>query len=119
MLTSKRKHEWKRLQPGKPLKRFGKNSLGIKKRRWNAEWKEEMKHITWCESCGRPDGPGDRKLTMAHALKQRFITTEEDCKRAAKVCWGEHRSYDEATGEDVHEKMREFVDGLIAKRNAI
>lgn len=100
----------------KPMNRVGKNQLGINKRRWNAEWHDDMKDIVWCESCGQPDGFGDAKLTQMHAVKQRFITTEEESKRAAKVCWGEHRSYDFATGENVHERMAEFVDSLIQRR---
>lgn len=106
-----------KVKPRKPLRQIGKNQLGIDKRRWNAEWKAEFKHIDHCESCGRPDGPGESKLTQMHGLKQRFITTREGCYRAAKVCWGEHRPYDEATGPDVHERMAAFVDGLIERRS--
>lgn len=105
-----------RTKPYKKLQPRGKNQLHIDKRRWNKEWHEEMKDVTWCESCGTPDGYGDAKLTMMHAVKQRFITTEEQGKRAAKVCWGEHRAFDFATGNDVHEKMAEFVDRLIEAR---
>jgi hypothetical protein len=101
------------------VRRVGGSSLKQDKIRWNNEWKEEHKHITWCESCGNPDGPGDAKLTQMHALKQRMIVTEEDCKRAAKVCWGEHRPKDEATGPDTHLRMAEFVDNLIAIRQQV
>ena len=92
------------------------NSLTRQKNIWNAEWKRAMAHIVWCESCGVPDGFGDQKLTQMHATKQRFITTREQCHRAAKVCWGEHRKYDEGTGENVHQRMADFVDSLIEKR---
>lgn len=101
----------------KPMRSRGKNPLGILKRKWNAEWKRDFAHIQFCESCGKPDGPGDAKLTQMHSLKQRFLTTREGCRRAAKVCWGEHRSYDFATGENVHKRMADFVDGLIEARN--
>lgn len=117
-----RKPHHKRLErSGKPMKRtrlrpVGKNSLQAQKREWNAEWKRDFAHITWCESCGIPDGFGDAKLTQMHAEKQRFITTREGCRRAAKVCWGEHRAKDEATGDDPHGEMAKFVDDLIARR---
>ena len=104
------------LKRGKGLSPLGKNRLGILKRKWNAEWHKEFEYIHWCESCGQPDGIGDSRLTQMHAVKQRFITTEAECKRAAKVCWGEHRKFDFATGENVHEKMAGFVDNLIMKR---
>ncbi len=100
----------------KQMRKIGKNALGISKREWNNEWKEQMKDVVWCESCGNPDGFGDAKLTQMHATKQRFITTREDCFRAAKVCWGEHKKYDFATGDDPHGEMAKFVDDLIAKR---
>jgi len=51
-----------------------------------------------------------------HATKRRFIQTKDDYFRAAIVCLPEHQSYDEATGENVHAKMAEFVDGLIERR---
>lgn len=88
---------------------------------WEKEWKAEHRHITWCESCGRTGGPDpDSKLTMMHALKRNKIGSkpedEVQYKRAAKVCWGEHRKYDEAQGSDVHERMAAFVDHLISVR---
>ena len=99
------------------LKPQGKNQLGILKRQWNAQWKKDFAHIRWCESCGVPDGFGDDKLTQMHAEKQRFITTEAQCRRAAWVCWREHYSYDFAVGDNVHQRMADFVDALVARRD--
>jgi hypothetical protein len=84
---------------------------------WNREWKRDHAHVKYCWSCGKlPGGPSpDDVITQMHALKQRFVISRESCRRAAWVCWGEHRSYDEAQGLDVHRKMAEFVDGLIQK----
>jgi len=85
------------------------------------------KHLTWhkqlrrylleelqlsqCESCGTRFN-----LTIMHATKRRFIQSREDYFRAALVCQPEHQSYDEGTGENVHERMAEFVDRLIERR---
>jgi hypothetical protein len=94
----------------------GRGTLRSQKDEWEAEWKRDNAHRKFCWSCGvRSDGNPENTTTMMHALKQRFITTREDCRRAAWVCWREHRSYDEAQGTDVHAKMAEFVDGLIKK----
>ena len=51
-----------------------------------------------------------------HGLKRRRIQSRADYFRAAIVCLPEHQSYDEATGDDPHGQMAEFVDGLIGKR---
>lgn len=67
--------------------------------------------IIRCESCGT-----DQWLTKMHATKRVYIKTREDYFRAALVCWPEHLSHDEGTGENVHERMAQFVDGLIASR---
>jgi len=87
----------------------------------HAVWQRELKQhlmgdlgIESCESCGTSYG-----LSIMHATKRRFIVTREDYFRAAIVCLKEHQSYDEATGENVHEKMANFVDGLIERRNRI
>ncbi len=76
-----------------------------------------MVHVQFCESCGqRETSDPMTRLTQMHATKRRFITTEEQSKRAAKVCMREHKLYEEATGENTHERMEAFVDALIAKR---
>jgi len=98
-----------------------KNARTLQHDIWEREWKDEFRHIKNCENCGKPEtGDRDSKLTMMHALKRNKIGSHPehraDYMRAAKVCWGEHRPYDEATGVDVHQKMADFVDGLIAKR---
>jgi hypothetical protein len=99
-------------------KRFqsAKSELRKQKDIWNAEWKKDHADIKFCWSCGKSGGPnpGD-VITQMHGLKQRFATTRETCRFAAWVCWGEHRPYDEAQGIDVHQKMADFVRGLIAK----
>lgn len=86
------------------------------KDRWNAEWKKDHAHLKFCWSCGvRPDGNPDNIITQMHATKQVEIRTREDCRRAAWVCWREHRAHDEAQGLEVHAKMAAFVDKLIKK----
>jgi membrane protease subunit (stomatin/prohibitin family) len=87
------------------------------KDRWNREWKKENASMKFCWSCGTQGEPGN-PITQMHALKQRFISTEEDCKRAAWVCWKEHIAHDEAQGSDVHRKMAEFVDHLIERQRS-
>jgi hypothetical protein len=94
----------------------GRSELRANKDKWNAEWKKDHAHLKFCWSCGITGGPSpDDVITQMHALKQRFITTREDSRRAAWVCWREHRSYDEAQGIDVHARMAAFVNGLIKK----
>lgn len=99
-----------------------KNARTLQHDIWEKEWKEEHRHIRNCESCGQGENYSDpdSRLTMMHALKRNKIGSGQadraDYMRAAKVCWGEHRRYDEATGPDVHERMADFVDGLIEKR---
>ena len=86
-----------------------------KHRAWDRELKRhlfETLGIEWCESCGTSYG-----LTVMHSMKRRFIQTKEDYFQAAVVCLREHQSYDEGVGENVHERMKEFVDGLVAKRS--
>lgn len=95
-----------------------KSSHRQDKDEWNAEWKKDHAHLKYCWSCGSRGEPGN-PITQMHATKQRFIRTREDSRRAAWVCWEEHKSYDEAQGVDVHEKMAAFVDGLIERINAI
>ena len=83
-------------------------------RKWHKELKQHLMGdlgIQHCESCGTSYG-----LSIMHATKRRFIETRDDYFRAAIVCLPEHQSYDEATGENVHAKMAEFVDGLIERR---
>lgn len=115
MLKSRRSHEWKGFKPrSRSTKKSTINQLWKDKKRWNREWKEAFKHVQHCESCGvREDGNPNNILTMMHALKQRYIITEEDCKRAAKVCMREH-NFHELKGD--HQAMADFVDNLIAKR---
>jgi len=91
--------------------------MNTRKKQHNA-WHRELKQhlmgdlgIQHCESCGTSYG-----LSIMHATKRRFIKTRDDYFRAAIVCLPEHQSYDEATGENVHAKMAEFVDGLIERR---
>ncbi len=108
MLQSKRQSQWKRLSPR------GKNSLGKLKSKWHRELKQYLMGdlgIDYCESCGTSYG-----LSIAHALKQRFITTREDYFRAIILCLPEHQKLDEGTGDDPHKYMAAFVDRLIAKR---
>ena len=92
------------------------NQLTKDKKKWNAKWKKDFAHITWCESCGVQDGYGADRLTQAHSRKQRFITTEEGCRESAKLCIKCHRALDEATGENVHERMRARILELINAR---
>jgi hypothetical protein len=98
----------------------GKSELRLQKDKWNDEWKRDHAHVKFCWSCGvHPDGNPENTITQMHALKQRFCTTREACRRSAWVCWREHRAKDEAQGKDVHAKMAEFVDGLIRKMSRI
>jgi len=90
------------------------NSRTKQHRAWHRELKQYLMGdlaIDYCESCGTSYG-----LSIMHATKRRFIQTKDDYFRAAIVCLPEHQSYDEATGENVHEKMATFVDALIANR---
>ena len=83
-------------------------------RKWHRELKQHLMGdlgINYCESCGTSYG-----LSIMHATKRRFIETKADYWRAAIVCLPEHQSYDEGTGENVHERMAEFVDKLIEQR---
>lgn len=91
------------------------NSLAKLKRKWHKELKQYLLGdlaISWCESCG-----STYNLTIMHSMKQRRILTRSDYFKAAIICQPEHQSYDEATGDNVHERMREFVEGIIEKRN--
>jgi len=91
------------------------NQLAKDKRKWHRELKQYLMGnlgIDYCESCGTSYG-----LSIAHARKQRFITTRDEYFRAAILCLPEHQSLDEATGENVHERMAEFIDALIANRS--
>jgi hypothetical protein len=103
-------------------KRFqsAKSDHQLEKEKYNAEWKEDHKHLKFCWSCGvRADGNPDNVITQMHGLKQRYIRTREDCRFAAYVCWREHKDHDEAQGVEVHLKMAEFVRGLIVKIKAL
>lgn len=86
-----------------------------KHRQWHKELKEYLMGnlgIEWCESCGTTYG-----LSIAHATKRRFIKTKQDYFRAAILCLPEHQKLDEATGENPHERMAEFIDLLIERRD--
>ncbi len=94
-----------------------KNARTLQHDIWEREWKGSHPKPYCCESCGEPerwDDPESR-ITMMHALKRNKIGSKiedrSDYFRAAWVCWREHKSYDFATGLDVHQKMADFVDG--------
>lgn len=95
---------------------MGQSTRAKDRARWQRELKEwfRLNLPEQCESCGTT-----YQLTTMHATKRRFINTREDYFRAALVCWPEHVAHEEATGENVHQRMADFVDGLIQRRQAM
>lgn len=91
------------------------NNRAKQHRKWHRELKQYLMgdlNIDYCESCGT-----SYKLSIMHSMKKRYIQTREDYFEAAIVCLPEHQSYDEGTGDNVHERMADFVRGLIAQRD--
>lgn len=97
------------------LRREGKSNRAKRRRAWQREMVRLHAHITWCEW---PEGCSETLgLAHAHSLKKTKITTREKWLEVAKLCGEHHRQLDEATGEDVHERMRDKILEIIEKRN--
>lgn len=84
---------------------------------WDKQLSLYLSQILLCERCRlRP------AKDKAHRLKRRFIGWRTDLDRleyfmAAKLCRACHKSFDEATGEDVHERMFVAITKIVLNRH--
>lgn len=92
------------------------SELVKKRKKWGSQLSQELRHIVWCERCGKQLGlQGD----IAHSMKRRFINTKELYWEAIKVCRDCHNFIEYGTKDDpgTHERMRRLVLEIRERRN--
>lgn len=99
-------------KPAKPkryLKRGGKIGAGKKTNRWNyvrQQLKTEFtrKGIYFCEICGTTEA-----LSMAHRLKRRFITDDQELRTVAILCLRDHEIIEKLPHQEMFDRITEII----------